>query len=304
MVSDELYLEPVTLTARLTAFIRESADDLRRDGAVVGLSGGVDSAVAAALAIRALGPQHVLGLILPEHDSAPESRRLALQQGRDLGIRCKTVRLTSLLALLGVYRQVPIWLLPTRRLRERMVCQYYEAGSRSLGEGETPFSAVMLGTRGLQGPWLDQTVAYHRVKGRLRMVVLYYHADLNNLLVLGTCNRTELTVGFFVRHGDAAADIAPLASLYKTQVRQLAPHLGVSGEIINRPPSPDMLPGLTDERAMGLEYVVLDRILWRLERGMDGGRIAQDLGLAASQVSYVEKLVQRAAVLRATARTG
>ena len=302
MQTDELFLEPLILTDRLTSFIRESADDLRRDGAIVGLSGGIDSAVVAALAARALGPQKVLGLVLPEHDSAPESRRLALQQGRDLGIRCETIRLTSLLALLGVYRQIPLWLLPTRRLRERMVRQYYAAHSGFAGEGETPFSAVMLGTRGMQGPWLNQAVAYHRVKGRLRMAVLYYHAELNNMLVVGTCNRTELAVGFFVRHGDTAADIAPLASLYKTQVRQLAAHLGVPGEIIGRPPSPDMLPGLTDEQAMGLEYAVLDRILWRMERGTDAGRIATDLGLDASQVSYVEKLVQRAAVLRATAR--
>jgi NAD+ synthase len=122
------------------------------------------------------------------------------------------------------------------------------------------------------------------------------------MLVVGTCNKTELAVGFFVRHGDAAADIAPLALLYKTQVRQLAAHLGIPNDIIIRPPSPDLLPGLTDEQAMGLEYHALDRILWRLEKGMNTVPIAVDLGLDPLRVAYVEKLVSRAATLRAPAR--
>ncbi len=289
-----LAVDAAAVTEQLTAFIRQAADDRRRDGAVVGLSGGVDSAVVACLAARALGPAQVVGLILPEHDSAPESRRLALALARDLAIRHRTIRLTGLLALLGVYRQVPLWLVPTRRLRERLVHRYYAAHAAGLPPGETPFSAVMLGTRGLRGPWLNQAVAYHRVKGRLRTVVLYYYAELHNLLVVGTCNRTELTVGFFVKYGDAAADIAPLAGLYKTQVRALAAHLGVPRAIIERAPSPDLLPGLTDEEAMGLTYERLDRILWRLERGMDAAAIAAELALPPALVAYVETLRERA----------
>lgn len=165
--------------------------------------------------------------------------------------------MTPLLAWLGVYWQVPLWLLPTRRLQVTMVRRYFAQYSEALGKGETPFSAIMVGTRGLRGPWLNQSVAYHRVKVRLRMTVLYYYAELHNLLVSGTDNKTELAVGFFVKYGDAAADIDPLASLYKTQVRALAAYLGVPDEIIARPPSPDILPGLTDEQAMGLDYSTL-----------------------------------------------
>ncbi len=299
---DELKIKPEEVAGELMAFIRHAVDDFRRDGVIVGLSGGIDSAVVAALAVRAVTPQRVLGLILPELDSAPESKRLALDLARSLGIRHKVVSLSPVLALMGVYRQVPLWLLPTRRLREKQVRQNLAQHGALLAEGETPFSAVMVGTRGMQGPWLNQGVAYHRVKGRLRMVSLYYHAELHNLLMAGTCNRTELAVGFFVKYGDGAADIAPLASLYKTQVRQLAAHLRVPEEIIVRPPSPDMLPGLTDEQAMGLEYTTLDRALWRLERGLSPEAIAAELDLPLARVHYIEMLAQRSAGLRAPPR--
>jgi len=269
------------------AFIRRAVEDFQRDGAIVGLSGGIDSAVVAALTVRALGPERVLGLILPERDSEPRSKRDALRLARSLGIRRKTAGLTLPLALLGVYRQVPLWILPTRRLRAKMVRRYYARYAETLGEEETPFSAVMVGTRGLRGPWLNQAVAYHRVKVRLRMVLLYYQAELENLLVVGTCNRTELAVGFFVKYGDAAADV------------DLAAHLGVPPEIIARPPSPDLLPGLSDEFAIGMDYATLDRVLWLLEQGEEPGTIATALELDLAQVHYVQELARRSAHMRA-----
>jgi len=296
---DELRIEPAAVADELTAFICRAVENFQRDGAIVGLSGGIDSAVVAALAARALGPERVLGLILPERDSEPRSKRDALRLARSLGIRRKTVGLMLPLALLGVYRQVPLWVLPTRRLRAKMVRRYYARYAETLEKGETPFSAVMVGTRGLRGPWLNQAVAYHRVKVRLRMVLLYYQAELENLLVVGTCNHTELAVGFFVKHGDAAADVDPLAGLYKTQVRQLAAHLGVPPEIIARPPSPDLLPGLTDEFAIGMDYATLDRVLWLLKRGEEAGTIATALELDLAQVHYVQELARRSAHMRA-----
>jgi len=299
----ELQIVPAAVADELEGFIRQAIEDYRREGAIVGLSGGIDSAVVATLAARALGPQQVLGLILPERDSAPESKRLARRLAQRLGIRCRTVGVSKLLLLMGVYRRLPLWLLPTYRLKAKMVRRYHDRYIKALGEGETPFSAVMVGTRGLRGPWLNQAVAYHRVKVRLRMVLLYYYAELHNLLVLGTDNKTELSVGFFVKYGDAAADVAPLAHLYKTQVRALAAYLGVPEEIIARPPSPDILPGLTDEQAMGLDYATLDRVLWRLEQGMDIEAIAVELKLAPERVRYVEMLTNRAGYLRVAPRT-
>jgi len=298
-IMEELSIDSASVASQIEDFIRREVERFKRDGAILGLSGGLDSAVVAALAVRALGPGKVLALIMPELDSAPQSKRDALDLARGLGIRCKTVGLTKILLPIGIYGKVPLWLLGLRPLKERMVRRYYEGFSERLGEYETPFAAIMVGTRGVRGPWLNQAVAYHRVKVRLRMVLLYYHAELENLLVLGTCNRTEKAVGFFVKYGDAAADIAPLEPLYKTQVRQLAAFLGIPEAIRAKPPSPDLLPGISDEYALGLDYTTLDRILWRLERGMDAEEVAAEVGVELGLVRYVGELRRRSEHMRA-----
>lgn len=298
----ELSIDAPKVAAVLQQFIRDAVQEFHRDGAVVGLSGGIDSAVVATLAARALGRDKVLGLVLPERDSDHDSARLALYLARTLGITYKTFNLTPLLKQMGVYRLLPLRWIPFRRLREAAVKYYYSRLGDLLGEGETPFSAVMVSTQGLESPWLNEGVAYHRCKVRLRMVMLYYYAEKRNLLVLGTDNRTEMAVGFFVRYGDIAADVAPLAPLYKTQVRALAEYLNVPQEIIARPPSPDVLPDLSDERAMGIEYATLDRILWRLDQGADIQTIAREVEVSPQQVEYVRTLMQRAQFLHSPPR--
>jgi NAD+ synthase len=293
---EELAIEPVSLAFQIEEFIRMGVDNLRREGAIVGLSGGIDSAVVAALAARALGSDKVLALLMPDRDSDRASKRDALKLAQRLGIRYKTVSLTKFLLLIGIYWKLPLWLLGLRRFQEKLVRRYHDSFVNKTGE--RPFAAILVGTKGLQGPWLNQAVAYHRVKVRLRMLLLYYYAELENLLVLGTCNRTEKSIGFFVKYGDAAADIAPLETLYKTQVRQLAAFLEVPEEIIAKSPSPDLLPGVTDEYAIGLSYETLDRILWRLEAGMSTEEIAGALGLEPDRVDYVRELTQRSAHMR------
>ena len=294
---EELTIDTASLATQIEEFIRVAVDNLRREGAVVGLSGGIDSAVVAALAARALGPDKVLALLMPDRDSARASKRDALKLAQDLGIRHKTVGLTKLLFLMGIYWKLPLWLLGPRRFQSRLVRRYHDSFVREWGE--SPFAAISVGTAGLSGPLVNQAVAYHRVKGRLRAILLYYYAELENLLVLGTCNKTEKAIGFFVKYGDAAADIAPLESLYKTQVRQLAAFLGIPDEIISKPPSPDLLPGITDEYAIGLSYETLDRILWRLEVGMDTEEIVGTLGLEQDTVDYVRELTWRSSHMRA-----
>jgi NAD+ synthase len=294
---EELIIDAASLAAQIEEFIRAGVDNLRREGAIVGLSGGIDSAVVAALAARALGPEKVLALLMPDRDSARTSKRDALELAQRLGIRTKTIGLTKFLFLMGIYWKLPLWLLGLRRFQSKLVRRYHDSFVREMGE--SPFAAILMGTRGLQGPWLNQAVAYHRVKGRLRAILLYYYAELENLLVLGTCNKTEKAIGFFIKHGDAAADIAPLESLYKTQVRQLAAFLEIPEEILSKPPSPDLLPGITDEYAIGLSYETLDEILWQLEGGIEKEKIARTLGLERDAVDYVQELMRRSAPMRA-----
>jgi NAD+ synthase len=294
---EELTIDAASLAAQIEAFIRVGVDNLQREGAVVGLSGGIDSAVVAALAARALSPDKVLALLMPDRDSARASKRDALKLAQKLGIRTKTIGLTKFLFLIGIYWKLPLWLLGLRRFQSKLVRRYHDSFVREMGE--SPFAAILMSTKGLQGPWLNQAVAYHRVKGRLRAILLYYYAELENLLVLGTCNKTEKAIGFFVKYGDAAADIAPLESLYKTQVRQLAAFLEIPEEILSKSPSPDLLPGITDEYAIGLSYETLDEILWRLEEGIATEKIARTLGLERDAVDYVQELMRRSAPMRA-----
>jgi len=294
---EELNIDAASLTTQLEGFILAEVDNFQREGAIMGLSGGIDSAVVAALAARALGPENVLTLLMPDRDSARASKRDALKLVQGLGIRHKTVGLTKFLFLIGIYWKLPLWLLGLRRFQAKLVRRYHDSFVKEWGE--SPFAAILVGTKGLPGPLVNQAVAYHRVKGRLRAILLYYYAELENLLVLGTCNKTEKSIGFFITYGDAAADIAPVESLYKTQVQQLAAFLEIPNEIITKPPSPDLLPGITDEYAIGLSYETLDRILWRLEAGMGTEEIAGALGLEPARVDYVRELTRRSVHMRA-----
>ena len=124
-------------------------------------------------------------------------------------------------------------------------------------------------------------------------MVLYYLAEHENRLVVGTTNKTESMTGFLVKWGDSAADIDPILPLYKTQVRQMAAYLGVSEAIIHKAPSPDLLPGLVDEVALGISYETLDLILERLEQGRGPPKIAGETVATADQVRQIRGMVCR-----------
>ena len=127
--------------------------------------------------------------------------------------------------------------------------------------------------------------------------MLYSYAEHENRLVVGTANKTELMTGFFVKYGDSAADIMPLLPLYKTQVKQLARFLNIPKKIIDKAPSPDLLPGITDEFALGITYEKLDLILWGLERNMETKEITKT-GVKPETVEYVKELVRRSEHMR------
>jgi NAD+ synthase len=207
-------LNPVLAEEALTRFIQTQVRQAHSAGVVVGLSGGIDSAVAAALCAAALGPACVRGLHLPSPWSHPEDQRDALEHGQALGIETETV--------------------PLKGLRDAYAVLEAEPGR--LREGN--FTA------------------------RLRMAILYDRSARDGLLVAGSANKTEALLGYTTLWGDMAAAFAPLGDLYKTQVRILAEHLGVSPAIREKPPSAGLWTGQTDEEELGASYEELDRLLF------------------------------------------
>jgi NAD+ synthase len=292
-------MNPSQVALSLENFIREHVDKLERDGVILGLSGGIDSAVVAELCKRAVGPERTLALLMPEKDSEKEHIQDALDFGKELGIETRLINITPYLKKLGIYKFAPLSAIPfSRKLRGlliRKLIHYYEGKT-----GEHPFSASMVGLKGKEfGSFMSHKVAYYRIKHRMRMILLYYYGELENRLIVGAANRSEYEIGYFVKHGcDDATDIMPLINLYKTQVRDLARYLNIPSRIIEKPPSPDVLPGIIDEEAIGIPYEKLDLILLALKKGWETGEMIKVLGVEEKKIIYVKNLMQKSEHMR------
>ncbi len=281
---------------RICAWIRETVlKDLRKRGVVLGLSGGIDSSVTAALCARALGPSRVTGIFMPEHDSDPESLRLGRALAAATGVETVLEDIGPALAAAGCY---------TRRdgFIRQIVPEFGE------GWGCKVVLENALSNRGYNISWLvvasptgEQSrhrmpldvylgmIAAANMKQRTRKQIEYYHGDRLNYAVAGTPNRLEYDQGFFVKNGDGAADFKPIAHLYKTQVYQLAEALGVPEEIRRRPPTTDTwsLPQGQDEYYFSLPYDRMDICLFGLDHGVSPDAVADAAGLTPEQVNAV-----------------
>src|SRR3990170_4363806 len=244
---DWLRLDPVVAVERITEAVRTQVGDvLRRRGLVVGMSGGVDSSVCAALAARAVGPKRVFALFMPERDSDPASLELARVLADQLWVPYQVEEITSLLDAAGCYRRrddairrvVPEYgaewackiLLPGERLETDRINVYYLAVHPPGGETRT--------VRLKAASYLE-IVAATNFKQRVRKMLEYHHADRLHYAVVGTPNRLEYDQGFFVKGGDGLADVKPIAHLFKSQVYQLAEVLGVPAAVRARRPTTD-----------------------------------------------------------------
>ncbi len=299
LTSEQLRIDAEILSQKLEKFIRASVDKFGREGVIVGLSGGLDSSVVAALAVAALGAGKVKGLIMPERDSSRDSEADAKLLAETLGIEVEKIELTPMLDEMGIYDHVPRSLLAQKGIAGALVKGGYKLYAKLTGE-----SPLLSGLEGTSFELLKRANAYYRMKHRLRMVLSYSRAERKNLLVAGTANKTEFLTGFFVKYGvDGAADIMPLLLLYKTQVRQLARFLPIPEGIINKTPSPDIIPGITDEFAIGIPYEKLDLILLGLETNMEAEDIAAEVSIKREAVEYVAELVKRSAHMRSSPLT-
>ena len=265
---------------------------LRRKGMVVGLSGGVDSSVVAALGVRAFGAANVLGIFMPEQDSDPESLRLGREVAASLGIETVLEDITPILAGAGCYRRRDEYI--------QRVFPQYGPGWRSkvvlrkagaIG-GYNVFHLVVRGPHGEEQEarmplevYLG-IVATTNMKQRTRKQLEYFHADRLQYAVAGTPNRLEYDQGFFVKNGDGAADVKPIAHLYKSQVYQLAAHLGVPEEIRSRPPTTDTysLSQTQEEFFFGISLATLDVCMYALDHGIAADEVAAAVGLTPEQV--------------------
>jgi NAD+ synthase len=290
---DVLKLDGKSEVERICEFIRQELRDMKRDGIVIGLSGGIDSALSAALCVRALGKDRVFGLILPEKESNPVSAEYATKHARELGIETETVDITPTLEAFGTYKK--------RDDLIREVFPDYDSNSKSkitlpadllsrdslnfftlkIDDGKGNVKSARLNKKMLNG-----IVAATDTKQRTRMMHLYYYAEKKNYIVCGTTNKTELIEGFFVKYGDGGVDIEPLSHLYKTQVYQLSEYLGVTREIIERAPSPDTWSfQVSDEEFyFRIPYEILDLLLFAWEYNIPTERVCEVMDLTAEQV--------------------
>jgi len=272
------------------------AKRLLKRGAVVAVSGGVDSAVCAALAVRALGPKRVHALLMPERDSPAEGTARAKDLCEALGVAHEVEDVGPALDVLGCYRM--------RDEAIRKLFPEYGPGYRAkiglvgglLDQDRMNYFSLTIespsGRQARERMPLDvylQVVAATNMKQRTRKLREYYHAERLNYAVLGTPNRLEYELGFFVRGGDGLADLKPIAHLYKTQVYALARHLEVPEEICRQPPCTDTysLPQTQEEFYFALPYDQMDLLSYAFSHDVLPDKAGAVLGLTAEQVSRV-----------------
>ena len=296
-LADVMKLDLESKAQTLSDALREAVlRRLRRRGVVVAVSGGIDSACVAALAARALGPERVFALLLPERDSSSESLVYGRALCERLGIAFELKDIAPVLEAAGCYaaRDAAVRdVFPD--FRPEMPWKIVLASDPLAGEALHFFKAVVRLPSGEERPFrlspraFLQIVAATNFKQRTRKMLEYYHADRLNYAVAGTPNRLEYDQGFFVKLGDGAADVKPIAGLYKTQVYALARHLGVTEEILKRPPTTDTysLAQSQEDFFFSLPYATLDVLLWAKNHGVAPEAAAAELGLSPEQVRRV-----------------
>jgi NAD+ synthase len=289
--AETLKIDGAAEIERIVTGLRAQLRGMRKRGLVLGLSGGIDSSVSVALAVRAVGAKNVFCLFMPENDSDPESLRLGRLVAETFGVAAVVEDIGPTLQAMGCYERRDAF------IRE-LVPEYGPGwGSKIVianalaGEGYNISSLVVEDPQGnrtkLRMPptvYLG-IVAATNMKQRTRKQVEYYHADRLNFAVLGTPNRLEYDQGFFVKNGDGAADVKPIAHLYKSQVYALAADLGIPEEIRRRPPTTDTfsLEQTQEEFYFSLPYDRMDLCLYGLNNGLPAEQVA-----AAAKLSTVE----------------
>jgi len=300
---NDINIDPAKVTDTLVRRMREVIGRrFHKRGAVIGVSGGIDSSVCLALAVRAFTPDKVLSLALPETDSNPESEQLARELAEQFGVELIVENMTPALDGFGTYQR--------RDEAIKRVFPEYDSSYKAkivlpdnLMEKETlnVFYLTIIAPDGQEKtarlPLQEylQIVAASNFKQRSRMAMLYYHAERLNYGVIGTGNKNEHEQGFFVKWGDGGADIKPIAHLFKTQVYQLAEYLDIPKEIQERTPTTDTYSAEStqEEFFFRVPFEIGDLVWLGMERNVPVAEIAAAAGINEEQVARIENDIKR-----------
>jgi len=300
---DSINIDPVKVFEEITSKLKENVTKkLKKRGAVVGISGGIDSSVVLALCAKIFGPERVLGIMMPENDSNPDSLELAKKLSAKFNTKYVVENMTEAVAGFGCYKRrdeaiknvFPEFnsnykakiILPTNLLEKETLNVFHLTIIAPDGKEKSeriPLKEYL------------QIVAASNFKQRSRMCMLYYHAESRNYAVIGTGNKNEHEQGFFVKYGDGGADIKPIAHLFKTQVFQLADYLEVPEEIRERIPTTDTYSAeqTQEEFFYRVPFDILDRVWFGWEKGVPAEDIASALGLSKENVESIIHDTQR-----------
>lgn len=293
----ELDFDPDFELSRIKNFINSFLNKQNKNKVVLGLSGGIDSAIVLKLLTLSIPRENIFAFILPERDTDKKNVIDAINLAKDLGVNYRVINITKILSNFGIYISVPYFILPTKKIRENYTRKLYERYREIYGK--SPFYLQYNVPKDLlDNKWFFKGISYLRIKHRIRMVTLYYNAELMNGVVAGTTNKTEYYLGFFVKYGDYASDFETIIHLFKSQIFKFAEYLNLPDVFIKKKPTPDLLPGIEDEFSLGLSYYDVDRILIRFLNNIPLDKISEELNISIDLIQNLHQAYLNSEYLR------